>query len=303
MPKKTKISLIVIVFLIIVSIIGFSYAYIAKKAVVGNRDNTLILDVVDYGKIYVNFENDNNQIEANFLELPEEEKGTDYYYMLKFNIESTANISEEVQIKWKDLDNTFCTNYGEVYSIYSNCYSASQFAEFAVEESMTVEQLLDYYAPENDPSSFYIDAREELTYALYSCTSTQYNNITTPDDTDISSCTKISNVTDQAVPENGSKFIHQNRTITIDPNSTNYYVLRIKLKNLTTDQSYQQGAHLNGTIGVNIYNETWLDTCTNNGTNLSCLIANLAVSDATNSTYVNSIKGIAFDEDSSLING
>lgn len=215
MKKKQKIIIAIIGIITVILISGLTYAFFSANPVGGNSTtNTIVTMTADYGDIIVTYDASDGSIDANNIDLKESEKGTDKLYLLKFKIESTANIARDITIKWKEVTNTFCQ--------YANGQTCT-----------------------NEETDTYVG--DEVSYNIYSCSLENYNNATTSNVS--TNCTSIGS---NALPKTGStEKVTTNDYVTLIPTSTSYYVILVRLENKETEQNYNQGRSYTGQIKVN----------------------------------------------------
>lgn len=260
MNRNKKLIVILIAIFTVVTLGGLSYAYFTANEVQNNvNSNNIQTITADYGNIIVTYSNNNGEINAGIVDLKQSQSGQDKLYIMKFTVESTANVTQDIQIQWKELTNDFC-----------------QYQNGGV-------------CTNNSNHTFVGD---ELTYNLYNCV--ESDDYTTSAANDIKqSCTSIGT---NSVPVTGvTSKLHNNQKITLQPNSMNYYILLITIKNIDDVQNYQQEKHFSGRLDVQIATNPLLIDLIEE--------AHEPVSDAIASTYVTSATGINFSKKSSLTNG
>lgn len=260
MNKRNKKIIIIIIVATFIVLGGMTYAYFSAGGITGNTNtNTIVTLTADYGNIIVTYDNSKGIISASNINLAESEKGQDNLYLMKFNIESTATIFQDISIRWKEIANNFCQ------------YASGQACTDVETDSFV---------------------GNELSYNLYSCSETNYNNVTTANVS--ANCTSIG--TNSVPVTSSTSDVTTAKYIRLNPQSKTYYVLIIVLKNITTEQNYNQGKSFTGQLDVQRYTNT--DLLASN----IVTVANLKPADET-STYVSSPTGINFSQNNSLTNG
>lgn len=219
MNGKNKILIAIISILTIISVGGITYAFFTANGVQNNvNTNNIQSATVKYGDIIVSYDNSNGQINTGILDLKESQKGRDYQYLIKFRVQSTANINRDITIRWSNLINTFCQ--------YQNNGACT-----------------------NNSSHTFVG--NEVNYNLYNCTTVgSYNDSAVGDIK--TACQSIG--TNSVPVTNSVSKLHNESKITLEATSTNYYILLLTIKNTNGVQNYQQNKNLTGRIEIKRYN-------------------------------------------------
>lgn len=259
--RNKKFLIIGLLVLVGVSIVGLSVAYYIGL-VVGNRNNSIALHTTEYGNLIVSYPDTNGTINMGTVNLNDDTAGQTLSYMMKFQVQNTGSNYENFNINWINLTNNFCqyrtANYG--------CSSGTT----------------DYFVG------------DDLTYALYRCSSTNYNSATT---TNVpTNCEKISETTDEAMPLTGStNQVNTKDYIRINGSSTQYFVLILNLENLETNQNYNLDKNIAAAVNIDRYKVPNIKN--------TILKDNTAYADNVASPFVSAATGIDFTNISSDTNG
>ncbi len=223
--KKSQVLLAVIgVATLLVAVIGATFAYFSAANVSGNSStNTITAQTAQYGNTTVTYDGTNGTINTGTLDLKESEKGTDYKYLMKFTVATTATAAQNITVNWKSVTNTFCK--------YRNAS----------------------YICTDTPTDTAVTG--EIVYDFYSCSSAGYTG-TTSSGTSVTinaGCTKISAATPADVPATGATgILHTAASLSLAAGGTNYYALVVTFKNLDANQNYQQQKSFTGQVNVGI---------------------------------------------------
>lgn len=232
LPKSNQVLLIILgITILIVLVIGASYAYFNAATVSGNVTNKINTATAKYGSLTVTYPGTNGIISMGTIDLPESSKGTNVQGLLKFTVSLSADatIASKYNIKWAgpaNVDNTFC-QYRD--------------ASYACIESTSG-----------------IPVANEINYTLYKCTSAGYTGTTISGTTVTvnSGCTAISGVETAAPFTDTQKSailntaVGQNPQIVTTAARTNYHILVLSIKNTNDIQDYNQGKTFRGALTI-----------------------------------------------------
>ncbi len=232
LPKSNQVLLIILgIAILIVVVIGASYAYFNATSVTGNLTNKINTATAKYGSLTVTYPGTDGIINMGTIDLPESSKGTIVQGLLKFTVSLSADatISTNYNIKWAgtaNVENTFC-----------------QYRDAS-------------YACLETTSGTYVG--DEINYTLYKCTSAGYTGTTISGTTVTvnAGCTAISTANTAAPYSTAQKSAIMNtvsgqtpQTVTTS-NRTNYHILVLNIKNTNDVQDYNQGKNFRGALAV-----------------------------------------------------
>ncbi len=233
MEKKendtTKVFLVIVaIVVLIVAVIGASFAYFNAATVTGNVTNKINTTTAQYGTLTVAYPGTNGTIEMGTVDLPESTKGTIVQGLLKFTVtaDASATIDTNYNIKWAgtaNVSNDFC----QYRSTTTTCTNTS--------------------------TDTYVG--DEIYYNLYTCTSAGYTGTTVSGTTVTlgSGCTLISTSNKAAPYSTAEKTATVNTStllIDISVSRVNYHVLVLNIKNTTGIQDYNQGKTFTGALAI-----------------------------------------------------
>jgi len=222
--KGNQVLLVVIgIATLLIAMVGATFAYFSANSVQGNTDTTTITaQTAQYGNTEVVYDATYGLINTGLLDLPNSEQGSDYEYLMKFHVTTTATAPQALTVNWKAVTNTFCK-----YANGQNCT--------------------------DNPAD--TDVRSEVIYDFYDCDATGYANTTASEEdvTVAGGCTKISSATSLPVPAtDNTGLLHTAPSLPLAAGGTNRYVLVVTVKNLNTEQNYNQNKSFTGQVNVGL---------------------------------------------------
>lgn len=219
-----QITLIILgALIVLLFIISGTYAYFTAQNVTGNDpSNILGAETVDFGDTRVAYDQNNGILSTGDLNFTPDQAGTDYQFLLKFEVKTTSTATLDVNINWKDITNTFCR------------YRANQVCTNEETDTPVVG---------------------EIVYDLYNCDSNGYTATVANSEnrtvTLAESCTLISDKSSE-VPATGVTRMLNKEPSKLAAGGTNYYALVLTVKNTTELQNYNKDKRFTGQVNISL---------------------------------------------------
>lgn len=193
-----------------------TYAFFSASGVENNATESNVVTLTsEYGNVIVSYLNENT---INTEDVVLVEDAGDSNSLIKFSIENTGSISRDLIISWDDLVNDFCS-----YQSNGVCTNVS----------------ID------------TDVRNELNYTLYECADEiAYNDAEIGD---LANCSAISELNTTVPKTDYMDNMHTTDRVTVESDTTEYFVFVLTIENHDYEQNYQQGKSMSGKIMVDYY--------------------------------------------------
>ncbi len=227
--KGNQMFLVILaIVVLIVAVVGASYAYFNAATTSGNVTNKISTATAKYGSMTVTYPGTDGTITMGTVDLAYSTRSSKPVVqgLLKFTVASSAEatVATKYNIKWAgtaNVTNTFCQYMTNTTTCSSNT------------------------------TGTYVG--NEIYYDLYSCTSAGYTGTTISNQvvTVNAGCTRISGANVAAPYSDTEKAATINTsTQTVAATATNYHVLVLSIQNKTTVQDYNQGKSFTGALTV-----------------------------------------------------
>lgn len=182
-----------------------------------SKRNKIILAIVtltsNYGNIRVIYDQNKRTISMDDVIL--ENGGTSAQDYIKFKIEYTGNVDQDIWIYWKDVTNTFC--------------------DYANLETGKCTGL-----PSNE------DVRDEINYTTYECNSGNYLAATNEN---LTGCEAVSTLKTRMPQSGETSYLTTDNKITLNE-ETKYYIVVGEITNENHEQNYNQNKTYSGKVWV-----------------------------------------------------
>ena len=241
--KKNQTSLLIIwATTLIVALVGATFAFFTANDVVGNgKNNAVSATTASYGNTLVEFFNGENTLRIGTVELPLNENGTDYKYLMRFSVSTDAATDQEMSITWQG------PNAGGVRNDFCR-YAVSQNANECAPSGMTGTcdgTPMDLSTNCSGTWVPYVDVSNDVSYKLYECSLAGYNassgDMATKTVTIDSGCQELSGGASGAIPKAGSmEKLHRNFSLVLPAAGIKYYALELTFTNSRERQNYNQ---------------------------------------------------------------
>lgn len=254
--KKNQMSLLIIwVATLIVALVGATFAFFTVSDVVGNgKNNAVSAATASYGNTIVEFFNGENTLSIGTVELPINENGTDYKYLMKFSVRTDAATSQQIAITWQGptdggVRNDFCR-----YAVTQNANECAPSGMSGACNGVPTDLSTNCsgtWVP-------YVDVSNDVSYKLYECSLGGYNsssgNMATKTVNVDSGCQEIAGGASGAIPEVGSmEKLHNAFSLAIPASGIKYYALELAFTNSIEKQNYNQIKTFEAGILVSTY--------------------------------------------------
>ena len=254
--KKNQISLLIIwAATLIVALVGATFAFFTANDVVGNgKNNAVSATTASYGNTLVEFFNGENTLRIGTVELPLNENGTDYKYLMRFSVSTDASTDQEMAITWQGTNeggvrNDFCR-----YVVTQNaneCAPAGMAGTCNGIPAVNSTSCAGTWVP-------YVDVSTDVSYKLYECTLAGYNassgNMAAKTVTINSGCQEVTGGASGAIPKNGSmEKLHKSFSLVLPAAGIKYYALELTFTNSREKQNYNQIKTFEGGILVSMF--------------------------------------------------